>query len=98
MEEKYWLNERCIHLIDLYKVTPNLQNPKHKDYKNRYKPQDSFNDIGQELGITKDEVEREIKNNMVSHFWREHKKMNDLEMVQIIRMFQNGSRLKVLHF
>lgn len=75
MAEENWSHERCERLINMYRELPNLWNPKHKDYKHRDKRQDSLTYIGEQFGVSKEEIERKLKN-LTCQFWRENKKVN----------------------
>jgi len=68
-----WTNENSLKLIELYRDRPVLWDCRLSDYKNRNKRADALLEISVSFGVTKEEVERKLKN-LVSHFSREIKK------------------------
>ncbi|KRT85324.1 Myb/SANT-like transcription factor, partial [Oryctes borbonicus] len=65
-----WDNEKCLQLIDLYRLKPEIWQSTHKLYSNRLKKQDAWNEMGSDMGTTVDVIKAKL-NSLLSSFRRE---------------------------
>lgn len=75
MTAENWSNERCLHLIYLYKLSPHLWNPMHGDYKNRLMRRFSLHKICRELKVSRKDLDRKLQE-LICSFQEEYKKVN----------------------
>jgi hypothetical protein len=71
-----WTNERTLEFIEQYKNKPVLWDIIHKDYRNKIIRHDALLEIANSFEITKEEVEKKIKN-LQTTFSKENKKVKD---------------------
>lgn len=68
-----WDHERCLELIHLYELKPELWDPKHRFYHLKTKKQDALNEIASKLNITSEIVKSKL-NSLTTSFRRERTK------------------------
>lgn len=77
--EKKWSTENTCKLIELYREHPLLWDPKHKEYKNRFKKADAIKEICIALNTNSvEDVEKKIRN-INSQYMRERRNYKKLK-------------------
>ncbi|XP_047508793.1 uncharacterized protein LOC125052182 [Pieris napi] len=76
MTEFNWDDSAVLLLIEKYQENELLWNPRHMDFKNRNKRNDTIRDIASVFYIASSEIERKLKN-LSSHYFREKRKYEE---------------------
>lgn len=62
-----WSEENLLNLVETYKLFQNLWDPKHKDYFNKEKKIDAWNEIASAVGKSAEAIKKKISSLLATY-------------------------------